>query len=189
MDFGKKQSNILFFAHNKRHYKFFSDVTEIIQNKKCSSYKCRVITDSEYIPTDSSENSNLRILNEMSLQHDIKKEIKGIRQQYPDFDLLGSLSGDRGLNFFPRFLGSKKIPRWKQEAYVVAAFKVFERELEVKQTDLIISELIIGLQDAVLFSVAKRRNIKYIGLGHQNLVPVSFFVILILKYLLVFRQF
>jgi hypothetical protein len=169
MQLDGSEVKILFFAHNKRHYNFFLKVASQIKDKKGCKVNCQVITDNEYLPPDKSANFNARILFEMGARIEIKKEIKRIKEEYPEFNILATLLGDRALNYFPRYLGSSKIKRGEQEAYLVATFRVFEKELEINPVDIIISELVIGLQDAVLCAVAKRRKIQYVGMRASKL--------------------
>jgi hypothetical protein len=161
--------NVLFFSHNKRHYNFFYKVTEKINIDKSLNINIRQLTDSEFIPNKKNENTNLRIILETKKINNVNKEINRIRDEYPDFDLLAALIGDRDLNFFQRYLKILKITRAMQELYLVAAFRVFETDLKSKPVDLIISELVLGLQDAVLCAVAKRNKIAYVGLRASKL--------------------
>lgn len=163
------REHILFFSHNKRHYLFFKEVGAVLQRGMDTCVSVRHLTDSDHATDLPAESTNLRIMAEINLLDDIGEELERIRAEYPCFNALQAMTGDRILNFFPRYLSTPKVPVETQEKYMVAAFRVFERDLQVCPTSIIFSELVIGLQDAVLQAVAEKRGIPYVGMRASKL--------------------
>ncbi len=159
---------ILFFSHNKKHYLFFREVGTILAEEE-RDVAVRYLTDSEHVPEDTRQNTITRILAEFQTLNDIHSELARIRDEYSDFHPLHAMIGDRILNFFPRYLGRGKVPLDVQEKLMVATFRVFERDLDQQPVDLIISELVIGLQDAILQAVAARRGVLFAGMRASKL--------------------
>lgn len=129
----------------------------------------RHLTDSDHKTDLLEESTNLRIMSEFDLLGDVVTELNRIRAEYPRFEALKAMTGDRTLNFFPRYLSTTKVPLETQEKYMVSTFRVFERDLQDCPTSIIFSELVIGLQDAVLQAVAEKRGIPYVGMRASKL--------------------
>jgi hypothetical protein len=163
------QEHILFFSHNKRHYLFFKGVGAMLERGMDACASVRHLTDSDHETDLPVESTNLRIMAEIDMLDDIGAELDRIRAEYPRFDALQAMTGDRILNFFPRYLSTPKVPFESQEKYMVSAFRVFEQDLQDCPTSIIFSELVIGLQDAVLQAVAEKRGIPYVGMRASKL--------------------
>lgn len=161
--------DILFFTHNKRHYRFFKNVAAALNAPGADPLSVRHLTDSDHVPDQADESTNARIIREYAKLGDIDAELARIGVDYPNFDALLAMTGDRILNFFPRYLNEPKTPRYVQERYLVATFRVFERDLAENSVALVVSELVIGLQDAVMQAVAEKRGIPYVGIRASKL--------------------
>jgi hypothetical protein len=161
--------NLLFFSHNKRHYHFFKAVGHRLTTEGNSVYGVRHINDSDHVVEDPAEAINLQILSVLEAKCGENSNLTKIADEYPHFNVLQALVSDRTINYYPRYLGLPKIPINLQHRYLSATFEVFERYLDTHPTDLIISELIIGLQDAVLQAIAEKRGIRYWGMRASKL--------------------
>lgn len=161
-------ARILFLSHNKKHYQFFQKVGEVL-SQGGPHVDVRHLSDSEYVAEEPSENTIAPILKEFQSLGEIGSELARIREDYPDFNPLRAMIGDRILNFLPRYLRVPKVPIEVQEKLMVATFRVYERNLDQRPVDLILSELVIGFQDAILQAVAARRGALFAGMRASKL--------------------
>ena len=86
-------------------------------------------------------------------QFDFKAEFSRICSQYEDLNRI--IQSDRELNYFPFYFGDSAIDR-DYKIKLCCAFFLFLKIFFKEPPDLIISEMVIGLVDGILYEVARK---------------------------------
>jgi hypothetical protein len=94
-----------------------------------------------------------------------------LEKKYPQCNFMRALYSERRTIFFPKYFSDKPISYEAQLKYLVGCFNVFEEWLSKNKIDCIISELLIGLPDSILYSVCQEMGIKYISLRSSKVLP------------------
>ena len=104
-----------------------------------------------------SDVSNMILANEI----DFSKEFQRICKTYSNVNRI--IQSDREMNYFPLYFGDKAVSREEKIKLCCAFFICFERYIERFKPELIVSEMVLGLMDGVLFEVAQSHGIVYLG--------------------------
>jgi hypothetical protein len=99
------------------------------------------------------------------------QNLHSLERKYADNNLIRALYCEREYNFFPKYFRVKPVSYEEQLKYLVGCFLVFEEWLTQNHIDCIISELLTGLPDSVLYAICRRRGIKYISVRSSKMLP------------------
>lgn len=160
---------IAFFPHNLAHLKFFTQVGNHL--KKAHGSKIIYIRELGDIPGEEVfqfEHEIEKIYDKIDISYSALCKLKN---EYPHAMLMRALYCERRFNYLPKFFNSQAISYDKQLSYMVACFDVFNQFLASKKIDYIVSELLIGLPDSILYEVCKKRNVQYISIRPSKLIP------------------
>ena len=159
-------SNVLFFARNPHHLKLY---TTFIKSDTCLSENVLKIL------YESNVNDSCFILGyEKKIQKlwiekiDIDLELSLLLEKYHDFNLNRALLSERELVFFPSYFNYSHLSYKEVKKYVILCFKVMEEIICEEKVDFVFGELILGLADAVLYSVCKKQGVSYVSIRQSK---------------------
>ena len=153
---------ILFFPHNMHHEDVFQKISgELLLNY---GLKAKFLVSDESISKPGRTNIHRGALDFTCLSSDIAYELGRIKRTYPLFNISRAILTDRNVNFFPKFFNLNRLDFIDKQSELVALFLFFEDYLDNNSINFIISELIIGMPDAILYEVAKSKGVKYISM-------------------------
>lgn len=156
---------ILLVSHNDQHHNFFLNLAQILSR----SVQVSCATFAPIGRNNFKNNWNLEIEKYWPEADAYEHKFKRILIDYPDFDWQSVVRSDRNITFFPKYLKIKNFSLKEIKSYIVACFCAFEDLLSKLSCNIIISELIIGLRDHILYLVSKRFNVKYAGMRGSKL--------------------
>ncbi len=99
------------------------------------------------------------------------KSLEKIQNKYPDADFMRAIYSEREFNFFPEYFSYQHVSYDFQMRYLVSCVMVFESWLDGNNISAVVSELLTGLPDSILFEVCKARNVKYISIRSSKMTP------------------
>jgi len=99
------------------------------------------------------------------------QNLRNVEKKYSGNDLMRALFCEREYNFFPKYFNVKPVSYKEQLKYLVGCLIAFEEWFEQNHIDCIISELLTGLPDSVLYAICQRRGIQYISVRSSKMTP------------------
>ena len=158
-----------FFPRNPHHARFFASVADALKDQH--------EIDSLFI-REMGEVSNQRVFEfdrEIENQwhsFDISYEaLQALKNAFPEFNFMRAIYSEREFNFFPSYFGVRPVSCEHQLKYLVGCFSVFDQWLSNNSIELVVSEMITGLADAVFKAVAEKRGIKYLSVRQSKVEP------------------
>jgi hypothetical protein len=158
---------ISFFPRNKRQKMLWSGTAAILSEKSYETYlilpKLGIGTERSFFP--EQEASDLIVSGEVN--YDL--EFARIVRQYSNVNRI--IQSERELNYFPFYFGDEAVSREKKIQLCCAFFIVFERYIKRISPQIIVSEMVLGLFDGILYEVAKKNNVVYLGVRPSKISP------------------
>jgi len=145
-----------------------------------SSLAAHFNCDSLFLVADDTKSSSKRFnlnneIEQLDLPDNFVSSLLAISATYPDFDLNKSLFTDRDFYYLPRYFKRNRTSLEFTYSRIIRLFGFYESFLLKHNIKVIFSELIIGLDDSVLYAVAKSLNIKYISIRSSRVIPGAVF--------------
>lgn len=97
--------------------------------------------------------------------------LKNIRDKYHDVDFMRAIYCEREFNFFPEYFGDSRVEYEFQIRYLVSCVNVFEEFVANNNIACVISELLTGLPDSILYAVCRKNSVKYLSVRSSKMVP------------------
>ena len=98
---------------------------------------------------------------------DFKAEFQRICITYNNVNRI--IQSEREINYFPHYFRDNAVTRDEKLKLCCATFICFERYIAEFDPDIIVSEMVVGMLDGVLFEVAKLYGIPYLGIRASKL--------------------
>tara|TARA_Y100001968_G_C19403234_1_gene742187 strand:+ start:446 stop:1933 length:1488 start_codon:yes stop_codon:yes gene_type:complete len=162
---------VLFYSHNLRHYRFYKKIkkSNYKKNNKDQDLTFTILDNGEYRLKDRTEKVDFWIEKFYRNISFSEKECDLIIDKYRSFDLPRWIETDRVISFYRQYLNLSLFSRLEIKRFVASCFLGFEEYLDKNNIDFIFSELIIGVQDAILYEVAKLQGIKWVGIRNSRM--------------------
>ena len=156
---------VLLFPRNQIQVKFFAGVADELEETS---------TDCCFISADLNFKRNQTFHYEDKLKSvmaslDLASELIRIRNEYPKTNFNLIIQSEREYCYFPWFFNQKPVCKETIYRHMAALFIIFENYLNDTRPDLVVSEMVTGLVDGVLFDVASKRGIPYLGIRASKL--------------------
>lgn len=160
---------IAFFPHNDFHETFFKKVAE----RTFVKLKVVSLFIKEYGECDNFNTFEIELeLEKLWENIDIScVALRKLQADYPEFDFMRAVYSEREFNYYPEYLNRRPVSREYQLKYLVGCFAIFEKMVTALEIKFIISEMIIGMADAVLEAVAKKRHLPFYAVRQSKLEP------------------
>lgn len=160
--------SIAFYPHNRVHSKIFVKIGRLLRDKYFYdiSYVSE-IGDIEGEIVFEFEKEIAKRWNDVDISYN---NLSSLEKKYSDINLMRSIFSERRCNFFPKYFNDQRVPYEKQLRYLVACFEVFSEWLTNTNIKYVVSELLIGLPDSILYAVCKEKNVQYISIRSSKMM-------------------
>jgi len=163
------QKTIAFAPHNQQHLKVFKHIGKHLRTRM--GYKVIFVQELGNIKGESVFEFD-RAISERWKRLDISyANLSRIEKRYSQSDLTQALFCERNNNYYPKYFRQAKVAYETQLKYLVGCFEVFDEWLAANPVDCIVSELLIGVADSVLYAVCQSKNIQYLSIRSSKLLP------------------
>lgn len=159
---------IVLYSHNLHHDDVFQQVSASLSDNYDLHSHLLVSDDS----ASSEKRTNINF--ELAL-HERILPLEDFLSKYPGFDLNKAIFTCRHNYYFPRILSLRKKDLDQILIQIADLFSFFEFFLSSKKPTHIFSELIIGLEDAVLCHLSKFFGCKYVSIRAARMFQGSIF--------------
>jgi hypothetical protein len=163
------QKTIAFAPHNQLHLKVFKKIGKHLRTQH--GYRIIFIKELGNIKGESVFEFD-KAISERWKRLDISyANLSRLEKKYSQSDLTRALFCERNNNYYPKYFRQVKVAYETQLKYLVGCFEVFEEWLTANPVDCIVSELLIGVSDSVLYAVCQSKNIQYLSIRSSKLLP------------------
>jgi len=162
------KNTIAFLPRNQFHTNVFIKIGEHL-NKKYgfNTTIIRELGDIDDVNVFEYEKQIEKIFHSVDISYESMEEL---RKKYPDIDFMRAIYSEREFNYFPEYFGYDGVSHESQMRYLVSCFKVFEEWVESNNITAVVSELLTGLPDSILYGICKHNLIRYISVRSSKMI-------------------
>ena len=160
---------VAFLTRNPHHDKFFARVADELQEKH--AIDSLFIKEIGGIPNQQVFEFEREIENQWHSLDISYEALQTLKNAFPEFNFMRAIYSEREFNFYPTYFGDRPVSCEHQLKYLVGCFSVFDQWLTDNRIEFVVSEMIIGLADAVFKAVAEMRGIKYFSVRQSKVEP------------------
>ncbi len=163
--------NILFYSHNISHYRLFKKLQRVINqsNNYLDQSISTILDNGEYRLSKEREKVDYWIEKYYKDCSFNEEYLDSILSKYPSFNLGKWIEIDRVISFYRSYLNLPSLSIIEIKRFSAACILGFEDFFKYNDIDYIFSELILGIQDAILYEVAKTQGISWIGIRNSRI--------------------
>lgn len=163
------KKTIAFLPRNQFHINLFVKVGELLDKEHdCNVIYIRELEKNNSLGAFEFEKEIEKIFHTVDISY---KNLEKIQNKYSGADFMRAIYGEREFNFFPEYFGYRHVDYDFQMRYLVSCVMVFEEWLDKHNVTAIVSELLTGLPDSILFEICKTREVKYISIRSSKMTP------------------
>ena len=160
---------IAFLPRNQFHINLFLKVGDYLKkNHSCDIVFIRELEKDNNYNVFEFEKEMEKIFHSVDVSYE---GLEKIQKKYSEANFMRAIYSEREFNFFPEYFNYKHVSYDFQMRYLVSCIKVFESWLDKNDVTAVVSELLTGLPDSVLYEICKVRNIQYISIRSSKMTP------------------
>jgi len=160
---------LAFFPHNESHANFFHSVGIDLENRlEASVIFVRELGGVHDRKVFQFEAEILKKWDRLDISFG---NLSRLAERYGNSSIMRAIFSERRSVFYPQYFSRNPVSYEYQMKYLVGCFTVFEDWLSTNRIDYIVSELLIGLADCVLYEVGKKHGVQFIPIRQSKMTP------------------